>query len=93
MLNKNHLSAACLVMLSLSACKSTNQSIVLKSDIEPVMQLTTDAMFDAKQPLLNAKEFNHVVGYLSSATDTTAVNQLLYFLRAYSYFGQSTIFQ
>ena len=76
-----------LVLVSLTACQSTPQKNVSQSEIAPILQQSPAALFDAKQPLLNANEFDKTVSYLSSSSDLKQVNQLLYFLRAYSYFG------
>ncbi|RYV04258.1 collagenase [Shewanella sp. OPT22] len=87
MLSTKTMSIATLLLLSLTACQSITQAPTTKQDISPVLQLTSQQLFDAKQPLLNANNFSQVVRYLSNADDITSVNQALYYLRAYSYFG------
>ena len=85
--SRTWLGLSSLALLSLTACQSTTQPSVSQSDIAPILDLSTASMFDAKQPKLNANEFDKVVSYLSATSDLEQANQLLYFIRAYSYFG------
>ncbi len=76
-----------LALLSLTACTSTPEHTVSQTDIAPILKLSTESMFDAGQPMLNSGEFDKVVSYLPATSNIRQANQLLYFLRAYSYFG------
>ncbi len=87
MLSPKKLSLASLLLLSLTACQSTSSFKVTQTDIDPLLQIQPDELFSANQSLLNSEEFDKVVQFLPLTSNVDTANKLLYFLRAYSYFG------
>lgn len=74
-------------LLGLSACSSAPQITIDEMILAEIAQASTDKLFDASSPLLTKSTFEQAAVRLSSLDNLTEADHLLYFLRAFSYFG------
>ncbi|MBE8168119.1 MAG: collagenase, partial [Shewanella sp.] len=92
MLKRTHLFVMTIIsVMCLGACNSTPSSNRSNNidhiAIQSVIQLEPQDLFSADQPLLSSEIFDHVVLSLNTQSSLEDINSLLYYLRAYSYFG------
>lgn len=86
------IAAALFIIVACSPSTSDNAKKALKSaEVQSVLALSPGAYFAHNDQLLSAKTFDKVVQSLSSQTSEQDINKLLYFLRAYSYFGNTDV--
>ncbi|RJY10538.1 collagenase [Parashewanella spongiae] len=80
-----------LAVICLGACNSTpptnTPNKIDHLAIQSVIQLEPQDLFSAEQPLLKPDTFDQVLLALNTKSSIADINHLLYYLRAYSYFG------
>ncbi len=74
-------------LLTLSACSTTSPIIINESVLQEVSQVSTAQLFDANSPLLTKSTFEQVAARLYTSKSLNEIDNLLSYLRAYSYFG------
>ncbi|WP_394148614.1 collagenase [Shewanella atlantica] len=74
-------------LLALNGCSSRPDFIVDQTLVTQVVQTTQDSLFDAANPLLNKNTFEQISLALATVKEAQRADHLLYYLRAFSYFG------
>lgn len=74
-------------LMTLNGCSSHPDLIVDQALINQINQANTDSFFDAGNPQLNKNTFEQVALALATTSDRQQADNLLYYLRAFSYFG------
>ncbi|ACA84343.1 collagenase [Shewanella woodyi] len=80
-------SVIALALLSLSGCSSTAKISLDNTQINKIMEAQEQSLFKADSPLLTKDIFIQVSLALASVNDEQQADKLLYYLRAFSYFG------
>ena len=74
-------------LVGLSACSTSPQIITDTGLLQKITQASDENLFDASSPLLTQSSFEQVAARLNTTTSLSEANSLLYYLRAFSYFG------
>lgn len=74
-------------LVGLSGCSSAPNISLNQTQIDKVIQVNEPSLFDASSPLLTKETFDQVGLSLASIADEQQADKLLYYLRAFSYFG------
>ncbi|WP_065187348.1 collagenase [Shewanella woodyi] len=80
-------SVIALALISLSGCSSTAKISLDNTQINKIMEAQEQSLFKADSPLLTKDIFIQVSLALASVNDEQQADKLLYYLRAFSYFG------
>ena len=76
-----------LTFIGLAGCSSTPDLSLDQTQIDIVTQATESSLFDASSPLLTKAMLEQVGLSLASVENVQQADKLLYYLRAFSYFG------
>ncbi|MBW8186682.1 collagenase [Shewanella nanhaiensis] len=80
-------SVIALALISLSGCSSTAKISLDNTQINKIMEAQEQSLFKADSSLLTKDIFIQVSLALASVNDEQQADKLLYYLRAFSYFG------
>ncbi|MCL1051009.1 collagenase [Shewanella abyssi] len=72
---------------SISGCSTTNNAPLNPELIQQISTTSEDALFDAASPLLTVAHFQQASAALATSEDIISVDKLLYYFRAFSYYG------
>ncbi|WP_299809764.1 collagenase [uncultured Shewanella sp.] len=75
------------MLASLSGCASVEQQAINPQTIQQISAASETELFDAKSPLLTTETFLQASLALGTTQNVEAANQLLYYFRAFSYYG------
>ncbi len=74
-------------LMTLNGCSSSPNLIVDQTLVSQINLSNKDSFFDASNPQLNKHTFEQIGLALATTSDLQQANHLLYYLRAFSYFG------
>lgn len=72
---------------SISGCSSTNNTLPTPEILQQISSSSESALFDETNPLMTVSHFQQASVTLASTTDTESLDKLLYYFRAFSYYG------
>ncbi|QQX82396.1 collagenase [Shewanella sp. KX20019] len=72
---------------SISGCSTTNNAPLNPELIQQISATSEDALFDAASPLLTVAHFQQASAALATSEDMISIDKLLYYFRAFSYYG------
>lgn len=72
---------------SISGCSTTNPPAAAPEIIQQISANSESALFDETNPLFTVSHFQQASAALASTTDPKALDNLLYYFRAFSYYG------
>ncbi|MGS0728473.1 collagenase, partial [Shewanella sp. 0m-11] len=75
------------LLASLSGCASVEQPNINPQIISQINTTSEADLFDAQSPLLTTDAFTQTSLALASNQDIEAIDKLLYYFRAFSYYG------
>lgn len=74
-------------LVGLTACSTSAQIITDTRLLQKITQASDESLFDASSPLLTQGAFEQAAARLYTTASLSEANSLLYYLRAFSYFG------
>lgn len=74
-------------LMTLNGCSSSPNLIVDQTLVSQINQANKDSFFDASNPQLNKNAFEQISLALATTSVQQQADNLLYYLRAFSYFG------
>ena len=72
---------------SISGCSSKSNTVPTPEIIQQISSSSESALFDETNPLMTISHFQQASVALASTTDTNTLDELLYYFRAFSYYG------
>ncbi|MCL1059537.1 collagenase [Shewanella gelidimarina] len=72
---------------SISGCSSTNNPPLKPALVQQISTASESTLFDASSPLLTVAHFQQASAALATTTEFNSLDKLLYYFRAFSYYG------
>ncbi|PKH63230.1 collagenase [Shewanella sp. Choline-02u-19] len=72
---------------SISGCSSTNNPPLQPELVQQISTTSESTLFDASSPLLTVAHFQQASAALATTTEFNSLDKLLYYFRAFSYYG------